>query len=264
MTILSYTLDPVSTSTLGLVVLQGDLRIEGDMRRLLSPELTLLVSRVPAGRDVTLDSLQEIGAHLTASASLFPEGQPLAAVGYGCTSGTAQLTPEGVAQRVHGGCDARAVTEPLSALRAACAAMGVRRLALLSPYVAPVSQRLRDVLAVHGIETPVFGSFDVAEEARVARIAPAATIAAARALMDGPARAQVDGLFLSCTNLPTLDVIAPLEDALDMPVLSSNLVLGWHLARLAGGAAAADAPGRLFAQHPPGGGVEALAAAAGG
>jgi maleate isomerase len=44
----------------------------------------------------------------------------------------------------------------------------------------------------------------------------------------------VDGLFLSCTNLRTLDVIAPLEEKLKMPVLSSNLVLAWHLSQIAG------------------------------
>lgn len=252
MTALPYTLDPVADPMLGLVVLQSDLRIERDMRRLLPADLPLLVTRVPAATEVSLDGLQEIGAHLTGAATLFPLGQPLSAVGYGCTSGTAQLTPDGVAQRVMAGCAARAVTEPVSALRAACAALGLRRLALLSPYVAPVSARLREVLAEGGIETPVFGSFDEAEEARVARIAPAATRAAALRMMTQEARAQVDGLFLSCTNLPTLDVIAPLEDALGMPVLSSNLVLGWDLARIAGVPGAATAPGRLFATRAPG------------
>lgn len=252
MTRLPYTLDPVADPALGLVVLQSDLRIELDMRRLLPPDLPLYVSRVPAATDVSLDSLQAIGGHLTQAASLFPQGQPLTAVGYGCTSGTAQLTPAGVAHRVQSGCAAATVTEPLSALRAACASLGVRRLALLSPYVAAVSERLRDALAESAISTPVFGSFDVAEEARVARIAPAATIAAACSLMDAQACGQVDALFLSCTNLPTLDVIAPLEDALGLPVLSSNLVLGWHLAQIAGVPAAPSAPGALFTRQPPG------------
>ena len=75
------------------------------------------------------------------------------------------------------------------------------------------------------------GSFDMAEEALVARITRASLEEAARTLVAG---AEVDGLFLSCTNLDTLDVIAPLEAALGLPVLSSNQVLAWHMARLAG------------------------------
>jgi maleate isomerase len=51
-------------------------------------------------------------------------------------------------------------------------------------------------------------------------------ITASTQLMQGT---KVDGLFLSCTNLRTLDVIASLEAALGRPVLSSNLVLAWHM-----------------------------------
>jgi len=44
---------------------------------------------------------------------------------------------------------------------------------------------------------------------------------------------EVDAIFLSCTNLRTLDVIAPIEERIGKPVLSSNLVLSWHMCRLA-------------------------------
>ncbi|PJE33778.1 Asp/Glu racemase, partial [Pseudooceanicola lipolyticus] len=129
------------------------------------------------------------------------------------------------------GAKTRAVTEPVSALVAACATLGLTRLAILSPYVAAVSERLRAVLAGQGIETPVFGSFEESEEARVARFAPESIHAAA---VDLVRTGGVDGLFLSCTNLDTLDIIAPLEAETGLPVLSSNLVLAWHLGRLAG------------------------------
>ena len=58
--------------------------------------------------------------------------------------------------------------------------------------------------------------------------------------------ADCDGLFLSCTNLRTLDVIEEMEARLGMPVLSSNQVLAWHLFRLAGSGAGDFAPGRLW------------------
>jgi maleate isomerase len=110
---------------------------------------------------------------------------------------------------------------------------------------------LQDVLAAAGVETPAFGSFEEALEERVARISAASTIVAARALVE-QAEVPVDGLFLSCTNLPTLDVIGPLENATGLPVLSSNLVLAWHMLTIAERSAAPGVPGRLFAQAPPG------------
>ncbi len=47
-------------------------------------------------------------------------------------------------------------------------------------------------------------------------------------------RGDADALFLSCTNLRTLDVLAPLSQELAMPVLSSNACLAWHMATLSG------------------------------
>ena len=66
-------------------------------------------------------------------------------------------------------------------------------------------------------------------------------MAAARA-----ASIEAEAIFLSCTNLRTLDIIAPLESELGIPVLSSNQVLAWHMAQATGAPLAADAPGRLF------------------
>jgi maleate isomerase len=229
---------------LGLIVLQSDETIEPDFRRLIPIRADLLVSRVPSGAEVTAETLAAMEAHLSAAAGLFPVAARFAVVGYGCTSGTAQIGAAQVALHVHAGTATQAVTEPVSALIAACRALGLGRLGLISPYIAPVSARLRETLAAAGIATPVFGSFDVPEEARVARIDGASILGAAEAVA---AQAAVDGVFLSCTNLRTLEVIPALEARLGLPVLSSNLVLAWHMMRLAGLAAAAVPPGQLVA-----------------
>ena len=248
----AYTASGERAPQLGLIALQSDETVEQDMRRLLPMSVELLVTRVPSALEVTPDTLATMELHLTGAAALFPRSARFAAVAYGCTSGTAQIGAGRVADLIGDGTVTQAVTQPVSSLIAACEALGLRRLALLSPYVAPVSDRLRAVLAEAGIETPRVGTFDESLEERVARIPAASIIEAATALMQG---ARVDGLFLSCTNLRTLDVIAPLEDRLGVPVLSSNLVLAWHLLGHARMPAAPGAPGRLFrGPAPPQGG----------
>lgn len=211
---------------LGLVALQSDESIEDDLRRLLPADVSLLVSRVPSGEDVSPESLRAMEGHLTGAAELFPRGMRFNTVGYGCTSGTSQIGAARIAVLVTAGTETDRVTEPVSALVAACRAATITRLAVLSPYVASVSDHLRDVLRTHGIVTPVFGSFAEPNEAKVVSIDGPSIIAAATTMMQG---AEVDALFLSCTNLRTLDVIEPLEVALSLPVLSSNLVLAWHM-----------------------------------
>jgi maleate isomerase len=226
-----YTKQIETRRTLGLIALQADRTIEDDFRRLMPGDVSMLVSRVPSALEVTLDTLAEMEGALTGAAALFPVGHRFDVVGYGCTSGTAQIGAHVITERVKAGADADQVSEPVSALIAACRTLGLRRIAILSPYVASVSDRLRHVLRAADIETPTFDSFDEANEAAVTQIDGDSISTAALSVMRG---AQVDGLFLSCTNLRTLDVIAPLQDQLGLPVLSSNLVLAWHMLRLSG------------------------------
>ncbi|MEC7761777.1 MAG: Asp/Glu racemase [Pseudomonadota bacterium] len=240
----TFPFDPVETfpTQLGLIVLQSDETIEQDFRRLFGPEVDLQFSRIASGADVTPETLAAMEGDLGASAELLCPWTRFGAIGYGCTSGTAQIGRARVAELVSGAAQTGAVTEPVSALLAACEALGIRRIAFLSPYLAEVSDRICEVLAQDGVETPLFGSFNVATEARVARISPASIMAAARQLVEP---GGVDALFLSCTNLRALGIIDALEAELDMPVLSSNLVLAWHMARLAGVPLAPGTPGRL-------------------
>ncbi len=231
MTRFAYDIVQDQNPKLGLIVLQTDERIEQDFRQLLPASVNLFVSRVPSGADVTPDTLQEMEGHVPAAARLFPGGRKFDAIGYGCTSGTAQIGQSRIAELVREGAETGAVTDPLTALVAACAELKTSRLAFLSPYLETVSDRLRAALSDNGVETPVFGTFAEAKEEKVARISPESLFDAAKELARSD---QVDGLFLSCTNLNTLGIIGELEAATGVPVLSSNLVLAWHLTRHAG------------------------------
>ena len=243
MTTHGYDLTDMRPPQLGLIALQSDESIEADFRRMLPEGLELMVSRVASAQNVSAASLQKMEAHLTSAAALFPSGAQMSAVAYGCTSGTAQIGQARIAALIRAGVASPAITEPVSALIAACAHLGIRRLAMLSPYVAEVSARLREVLAEAGIASAGFGSFNEPEEAKVVRIAPHSIIDAGCA---AAGREECDALFLSCTNLRTLDVIDKMEAQLGMPVLSSNQVLAWHLCGLAGNRNALFAPGCLW------------------
>ena len=230
MTTFPYDMTQTTSATLGVVVLQTDERIESDMRKLLSTDINLHITRIPSGATVTTDTLSQMENDLPAAAALLPRAAKFDAVGYGCTSGTSVIGAPRIAELVHSGCVTKTVTEPVTALIAACKHLGLTRIAFLSPYVETVSQTLRDTLADAGIQTPVFGSFDEASEERVVRIALNSTRDAAIALNTD----DVDAIFLSCTNLNTLPVIDEIEAAISKPVLSSNQVLAWHMSQLSG------------------------------
>ncbi|MGR3512992.1 MAG: maleate cis-trans isomerase family protein [Paracoccaceae bacterium] len=236
-------LDETPRAQIGCIVLQADETLEDDLRRLLPADLSCLVSRVPSSPTLTQESLREMAAHLTHAASLFPRGASFRAVAYGCTSATAELGAAHVADLIASGVETPAVTDPVSALIAACRHLGVTRIGLVSPYVDTVSTQLIETLSENGITTATSVNFDEPSEAKVARIAETTLRKAAREV---DRMAECDAVFLSCTNLRTLDVIAEIEADIGKPVLSSNQVLAWHLCQLADVDLPDTAPGALF------------------
>ncbi len=225
-----YALEEDSLPRLGLIVLQVDETIENEFRRLFPPDRArLFVSRIPSGAELTPDTIATMATTLPAAAQLLPG--PVDVVGYACTSGTTLIGAARVHDLVAQAVTARAVTDPLSAAMAQCHAMGLRRIGIVSPYIAPVADPIRAAFEAEGIAVSATLSFGEEVEARVARIAPASIAEAARAV----ARDEtLEGIFLSCTNLRTLDILEPLAQELGLPVLSSNQCLAWHMASACG------------------------------
>lgn len=235
-------------ANLGVIVLSTDLTVESDMRRILPGDgVALYTSRIRNAAEVTASTLAAMEELLEGSAALMPRDIAFDSVGYCCTSGTAVIGQQTIADRVRSGCRADSVTEPISALIAACGHLGIRRLAFLSPYVEEVSSRLRAVLAEAGVESPCFGSFNEGNDEKVALIDADSIRKAALSLWQ---EGGCDALFISCTNLQTLDVIPELEKECGSPILSSNLVLAWHMLRQAGLEPGSAAPNCRLLRQP--------------
>lgn len=240
---LPYSITSDRPTQIGLITLQSDETIERDFRTLLPQDVESLVSRVPSGIAVTLESLRAMEDNLTASAALLPRGAHCAAVGYACTSASATIGPARVAELIQKGVATPHVTDPLTALIAVCKTAGITQIGLVSPYVASVSDRLIQGLDAAGVTVASFGSFDEPLEERVVRISKESV---RDAVIHVGRNGTCGAVFMSCTNLRALDVIEDCEAELDIPVLSSNQVLAWHLGQLGGFSRRINRIGRVF------------------
>lgn len=240
---LGFTLDggAGAQGAFGLIVLQTDLTLEPELRGVFDrPGYALYHTRIPSALEVTPETLATMEVEMPRVAALLPR---TGVIGYGCTSGATVIGPERVAAAIRTAQPEALVTDPLSGLLAACTHLGVRRLGFVTPYVADVSAAMRAVLEANGLEIAGFGSFEQIEEAVVARIDEASTLTAIR---DVAAMAPADAIFASCTNLRSFGIIERAEAELGIPVLTSNLVLAWHMLTLARAPTAGAGPGRLF------------------
>lgn len=234
--------DPIPR--LGLIALQVDETIEEDMRRIFAPQQARIhVTRVPSGAELTPDTIMAMKTALPAAAALLPPAVHFDVVAYGCTSGTTLIGASQVRTLVLGATRASAVTDPLTASLAAMRALGLTKIGIVSPYIDSVATPIRTAFENEGLAVPATLSFGEEIESRVARISQSSIYAASIELA---AREKLDGIFLSCTNLRTIDIIPQLEADLDLPVISSNQALAWHMARLANLTPSGSTPGRLF------------------
>lgn len=231
---LSYSLqDPAGAPlTLGLIVLQVDETIESDFRRLMPEQgVRLLHNRIPSPDAITPETLPEMGKALPRAAALFPPQSDLSVIAYACTSGTAAMGEPRIEAQVRKGFPGVAVTNPLSALKAALSALGLRRIALVSPYMESVSDEIRARLGEGGVRVTSVGSFNQTADRLVARIDPDSVLKAALAM---GADEEAEGVVISCTALPAVAVLAKAQERLGKPVLASNQALAWHMLRLGG------------------------------
>ncbi|SFQ45113.1 maleate isomerase [Amycolatopsis arida] len=150
-------------------------------------------------------------------------------VAYACTSGSFAGGAAGEAALVRGmrEAGAPAAVTTSGALVRACAELGVRRLAVVTPYVAEVAALLHAFLAEHGVTTRA--SVDLGRLGGIWRTTYADVLDAVASL---DLRAA-DALFVSCTNVPTFDLVGPLRRRLRIPVLTANQVTMHAAVRLA-------------------------------
>ena len=211
---------------LGAVLLASDLTTEADFSCLFAADAVRLhYSRVANINPTTPDNLIRMAPQLTAATDLLVPGAKLTAIYYSCTSAAAVIGEEAVRQAMQSARPGLPVVTPTLAVRRACAALGVQKIALLSPYLPETSAVLTGYLQQHGLEIHCSECLGIADDRDIARLQPASLIAAALPLLDSGAEA----LFMPCTALPALRVIDQLERLSGKPVLTSNQASAWLL-----------------------------------
>ena len=219
--------DENSPSPMGLVVLQVDETIEGELREAFrASKHQIFVTRIPSGLEVTAETLTGMEQHIKASAKLLPQSREFSVIGYGCTSASAIIGSEKISELIKSGCHTKEVTNPLLAATEYAKHIKVSKLALLSPYIEEVNTPLRKAFGNNGLSTEVFGTFGEGKEEKVARISESSTIEAAITLGQNE---SVEAVFISCTNLRTFNCLGKIANQINKPVFSSNQSLAWHM-----------------------------------
>jgi maleate isomerase len=227
------------------VVAPFDFALDRELWRWVPEDVSLYLTRLPFfTTPVTVEMAVACGDRRAVRRAtrdvLTPEPD---VVIYACTSGSFVdgAAGEEVLRRTMEDAGAPAARTTSGALIAALRVLGVSRLAIATPYVEPVTRRLVAYLAEHGVST--VSSEGLGLLGNIWRVTYSQVVEIVRAA-DNPA---AEALFISCTNVPTYDLIEPLEQALGKPVLTANQVTMWAALRAMGRDAVGG--GRLLASQ---------------
>ncbi|MGH3742139.1 MAG: maleate cis-trans isomerase family protein, partial [Micromonosporaceae bacterium] len=103
--------------------------------------------------------------------------------------------------------------------------LNIKTVSVLTPYYADLTAKLHEFLSEVGVHTAA--SEHLGLGGGIWRVSYR-TIAEHIHRVDRP---DAEAIFVSCTNLPTYDLIAPLEDALGKPVFTANQLTMWAALR---------------------------------
>ncbi|WP_433873535.1 maleate cis-trans isomerase family protein [Saccharopolyspora sp. CA-218241] len=214
------------------VIAPFDLALDRELWRWAPAEVSLYLTRtpfVPVPVTVEMASLisDEAAVHSATRDLLVPEPEVVA---YACTSGSfvGGAVGERALVEVMRDAGAPAAVTASGALVEALRSLGVGRVSVASPYVEAVSERLGGFLADYGVE--VVANVGLGLLGQIWKVAYRDVVDIVRSA-DRP---ESEAMFISCTNLPTYDIIGPLEQELGKPVLTANQVTVWAALRAMG------------------------------
>lgn len=136
---------------------------------------------------------------------------------------------ERLCQRIEADTGTRAGTSML-ALNEILAATGVRRLGLVTPYVAPVQNRLMANYGKRGIACVAEPGLGIQDNFAFAGVPDETLIAMTRAV----AAHRPDAIAVICTNLRFAPLVAALERELGLPIYDTIATAVWKSLKLAG------------------------------
>ena len=125
-------------------------------------------------------------------------------------------------------------------------AVGAKRVAVATAYADVVNDRLRAFLAEHGLEAVVVTGMGIEAIAAVEKVTQ--DDLREFAVRVGQSAKGADSMLLSCGGFRTLELIAPIEQSVGFPVISSMPHGLWAGAKLVGMNPAAPGYGKLLSR----------------
>jgi maleate isomerase len=234
-----------SQARIGLVYMASSTVMEPEMYAMAGDDVSIHTSRLTLPK-VTVDGIDEMmrSPELETATRLVAQA-PLDVVCFGGTSASFLHGTEwdrSLIRRMTDWTGGMACTTTSTASVAALGALGAGTIALVTPYREEIVERARSFFSDEGHRVVAASGMGITSDQALAEVTPQQVYDAALATDSDEASA----VFISCTNLRSIAVIAALEERLQKPVVSAVQASFWHCMQLVGNGTVRNGYGRLF------------------
>ena len=228
---------------IGLIALSTDFTIEQDYRNICHQlPVDIFVNRIPFENPLNHENYLKMAHHIgDVSAQILPS-EDIDIVAYRCTSGTIAIGAERIKQEVNNSKPNAKVTTPITAAIKAFNYLGIKKIAVLTPYPKDVNETVFNYLNENNLTIDSFSSFNLEYDSEIAQVS-LESLQKEIAKID---LSNVDGLFVSCTALKIVDVLDKIEKLQNTTIISSNQAIIWDCLRSVGIDTKIKGYGKLF------------------
>ncbi|QXJ34050.1 maleate cis-trans isomerase family protein [Saccharolobus shibatae] len=216
----------------GVIIPSSNTTVEYEFNNIFSQikeyRITSHFSRIKL-RNVNLEDLAEMERETERAVTELSTISPQI-ISYACTTGSLFKGPkhhEEIIQRIEKIAKVLATATSGSVINA-LKKLNVKRLVLLTPYIEEVNKKEIDFLSKNGFEIVRSAGMEILENIKIGQVSPEETYNFAINVLRN-VKEDYDGVFISCTNLRTFEILSKLEKEIKKPVISSNSATLWEI-----------------------------------
>jgi len=209
---------------IGLIIPSTNSTMEPDFNLLAPVGVTIHSARLKTQREATFETLKEMEKLVLPAARSLADCE-VDAICYGCTSGSFIEGPS-FSDRIIADIEKETRIPAVTTAEAMVKSIlefKLKKIAVVSPYVSITNERLVNFLKEYGINVISLRSFEMLDQYEHANI-PSFSIYRLTREADN---IDAEGIFISCTQIPSIDVVEALENDLGKPVIAATSAAMW-------------------------------------
>lgn len=227
---------------LGLIVPSSNTTMESEFYEMLPKGFSVHTGRLGL-REVTVEELARMEEKIEEEARKLADAY-VDVIGYGCTSGSLFRGlghDKMIEERIERASGKPAVATAGAVVRA-LKALNIKRVAVATPYTDEINSLEDKFLSANGFQVVDLKGLQITDNIKIGKLGAQVAYNLVMELECDKA----DGIFISCTNFPTIESIKKLEDVLRKPVISSNTATLWAMLKKCGASTEIQGFGRLL------------------